>query len=257
MKAALRRICLMAMLIVVSTGGPALAQGDPAAQQKAYTAILATPDATKRAQALELFIAYYPASPLMIPAHEQLMASWQAAQDPARSDAAATRLLQIDPGNVRALANKVFVGRARLATGDVSGLAGIVAMAERGLAALPKWPKPEGVSDQEFARLKLQATAIFDSALGFAAQHAKDYVKARRYYLDAVTLAPDNLQDVYQLAVVQLESTPLDPLGFWYAARAIALAREARSEQAATSIDRYARARYHAYHGSEEGWDPL
>lgn len=257
MKAALRRICLMAMLIMVAAGGAAVAQGDPAAQQKAYAAILANPDATKRAEALELFIAYYPASPLMIGAHEQLMASWQAAHEPAKSDGTATKLLQIDPNNVRALANKVFVGRARLATGDVSGLAGIVAMAGHGLAVLPKWPKPDGVSDQDFARLKLQATAIFDSALGFAAQHAKDYTKARRYYLDAVTLAPDNLQDVYQLSVVQLEGTPLDPLGFWYAARAIALARESKSEQAATSIDRYARARYHAYHGSEEGWDAL
>ncbi len=257
MQAAMRRYCLMAMLILVTAVGVARAQGDPAAQQKAYGVILATTDATKRAEALELFIVYYPNSPLMIGAHEQLMASWQAAREPARSDAVATRLLQIDPGNVRALANKVFVGRSRLATGDVTGLAGVVALAERGLAALPKWQKPDGVSDQDFARLKLQATAIFDSGLGFAAQHAKDYPKARRYYLDSVTLAPDNLQDVYQLCVVQLEGTPLDPLGFWYAARAIALAHDSKNDQAAASIDHYARARYRTYHGSEEGWDAL
>lgn len=256
-KAAFSRYVLMAALVVFAVGGLAHAQGDPAAQQKAYTAILAQPDAAKRAEALATFIAYYPNSPLVIGAHEQLMASWQAAREPAKADAAATRLLQIDPDNVRALANKVFVGRTRVATGDVSGLDGAVAMAERGLAALPKWRKPDGVGDQDFARLKLQATAIFDSLLAFAAQHRKDYAKARRYYLDSVTIDPNNLQDVYQLAVVQLEGTPLDPLGFWYAARAIALAHASKSEQAATSIDHYARARYRAYHGSEEGWDAL
>jgi tetratricopeptide (TPR) repeat protein len=243
----------------VAAAGVAEAQvpGDPVAQKKAYDEILANPDAGKRAEALDLFIAFYPNSPLIVGAHEQLMAAWQAAKEPAKADAVATKLLQIDPNNVRALANKVYVGRTRLAAGDVAGLAGIVAMAERGLAALPKWQKPEGVADQDFTRLKLQATAIFDSALGFAAQQAKDAAKARRYYLNSVTIDPANLQDTYQLSVVMLENTPLDPLGFWYAARAVVLARAARNDQAAAGIDRYARARYHGYHGSEEGWDAL
>ncbi len=259
MIAALCRFAAIVGLAFVAAGGGALAQvpGDPVAQQKAYDAILANPDAGKRAEALDLFIAFYPNSPLIVGAHEQLMASWQAAKDPAKADAAATRLLQIDPGNVRALANKVYVARTRLAAGDVAGLAAIVAMAERGLAALPKWQKPEGVSAQDFTRLKLQATAIFDSVLGFAAQQAKDIAKARRYYLDSVTIDPANLQDTYQLSVVMLENAPLDPLGFWYAARAIALARSTKNDQAATDIDKYARARYHSYHGSEEGWDAL
>src|SRR6202011_672791 len=146
--------------------------------------------------------------------------------------AVANKLLQTDPNNVRALANKVYFGRTRLAAGDSSGLAALVALAERGIAALPKWQKPEGIASQEFARLKLQAAAIFDSVLGFAAHQAKDYAKARRYYIDAVTIDPANLQDVYQLSIVLLENPAVDPLGFWYAARAIALAREARNEQA-------------------------
>ena len=72
-----------------------------------------------------------------------------------------------------------------------------------------------------------------------------------------MTIDPANLQDVYQLSVIMFEGTPLDPLGFWYAARAIALAHEAKNETAAASIDKYARARYRVYHGSEDGWDAL
>ncbi len=257
--AALRRYLTIASFVLLASVGAAVAQvpGDPVAQQKAYATILATPDATKRAEALEMFIAYYPNSPLVLRAQEQLMASWQAAKEPAKADATATKLLQVDPGNVRALANKVYVGRSRLAAGDVAGLAAVVALAERGIAALPKWQRPEGVTDQDFARLKLQAAAIFDSVLAFAAQQAKDYPKARRYYLDSVTIDPTNLQDIYQLSVVMLENAPLDPLGFWYAARAIGLARATKNDQAAAGIDKYARARYHAYHGSEEGWEAL
>src|SRR5476651_329305 len=259
MAALCRFAAIISLAIFAMAGGvlapPVLAQvpGDPVAQQKAYDEILATPDAGKRAEAMDLFIAFYPNSPLMIAAHEQLMASWQAAKEPAKADATATKLLQLDPGNVRALTNKVYVGRGRLAAGDTAGLAALVAMAERGLAALPKWQKPEGVAAQEFTRLKLQATAIFDSVLGFAAQQAKDFPKARRYYLDSVTIDPSNLQDTYQISVVMLETKPLDPLGFWYAARAIALARAAKNDQAATGIDKYARPRYHGYHGSEDG----
>jgi hypothetical protein len=259
MIAAVCRFALVVGLALLAIGGGAQAQvpGNLVAQQKAYESILANPDPTKRAEALELFIAFYPNSPLIVGAHEQLMASWQAAREPAKADAAATRLLKIDSNNVRALANKVYVGRARLAAGDVAGLAAIVAIAERGLAALPKWQKPDNVSAQDFTRLKLQATAIFDSVLGFAAQQARDFAKARRYYIDSVTIDPANLQDTYQLSIVLLENKPVDPLGFWYAARAIALARAAKNEPAASGIDKYARPRYHAYHGSEEGWDAL
>src|ERR1700731_3826316 len=67
--AVLRRSLLLVVMSFLMLGSvahtPAHAQGDPVAQQKAYTAILANPDATRRAEALEMFIAYYPASPLV------------------------------------------------------------------------------------------------------------------------------------------------------------------------------------------------
>lgn len=226
-------------------------------QQKTYTDAVAIRDPTKRAQALEIFIAFYPNSNLCIDAYEQLMAAWQNANDPARADAAAVKLLQIDPDNVRALANRAYVGRTRATAGTPSALAAAVSAAEHGVAAVGKWRKAEAMSDLEFARTKMQVMAIFNGVLGFAALQAKDYANARRYYISAVAVDPDNIQDVYQLAVAQLEGTPTDALGFWYAARAMVLARAAKNNDAAASIEKYVRAKYAIYHGSEEGWDAL
>jgi hypothetical protein len=227
------------------------------AEYTSYLAALNTADATKRAQALEIFVAWYPNSVLRTGAYEQAMAAWQTAGDPAKADALAVRLLQLDPDNVRALVNRAYVGRARATAGAADGLATAVAAAQQGMAALPKWQRPAALSEPDFTRLKLQFVAIFDGTLGFAALQAKDYGKARSHLLEAVTIEPDTMPDIYQLSVAMLEGQPLDALGFWYAARAIAVSRKAKNEPAAASIEKYARSRYHHYHGSEQGWADL
>ena len=227
------------------------------AEYDAYMAALNTRDPAKRATAMEVFIAWYPGSVLRIDAYEQAAAAWHAANEPAKADVITGKLLQIDPDNVRALANRVYAGRAQAVRGDAAALAPMVAAAERGLAVLPKWQKPILLTDEAFARTSQQLGAVFHGALGYAALQAKDYDTARRHYREAVAADPDNLQDVYQLAVSQLEGTPLDALGFWYAARSIAIARAAKSEAAASDIDRYVRSRYRIYRGSEEGWHEL
>jgi tetratricopeptide (TPR) repeat protein len=227
------------------------------AEYKAYLAAINTQNAEKRAQALEIFLAWYPYSVLRIDAFEQTMAAWQTANNPAKADAVAVRLLQLDPDNVRALANRAYSGRAQAMAGDDKALPTAVTAAQRGIAALPKWQKPAVMAEPDFTRLKMQIVAIFDGTLGFAALQAKDYTKARSHFLEAVTVEPNNLPDTYQLAVALLEGQPTDPLGFWYAARAMAIARAAKNEAAAEGIEKYARARYHRYHGSGEGWDKL
>jgi tetratricopeptide (TPR) repeat protein len=264
MAARIRLLLLLAATVVamhgVSAQTPPPVQ-NPAvqnpAEQAAFTSAVTTKDATKRAQAMEIFIAWYPNSVLRIEAYEQTIAAWLSAGNPAKADEVAKKLLQIDPDNVRALANRAYVGRTRAMSGEPDALAPAVAAAERGVAALPKWTRPATVSDGDFVRTKMQMIAIFDGTLGFAALQAKDYAKARTHYLEAVGVDPDNLADVYQLSVAELELQPPDPLGFWYGARAIALARAAKNEQAAAGIDKYVRSRYQRYHGSEDGWEAL
>ena len=252
---------ILALALVVATTGVTCAQTAPVvqnpAEQAAYNKALGIKDATQRAQAMEIFLAWYPNSVLRVDAYEQTMAAWQSAGSPAKADATAAKLLQIDPDNVRALANRAYVGRTRAMSGEPDALAPAVEASRRGVAALARWSKPDGISDSDFSRTKMQMFAIFDGTLGFAALQAKDYEKARAYFLEAVGVEPDNLADVYQLAVSQLELQPSDPLGFWYGARAVAIARAAKSDQAASGIENYVRSRYLRYHGSEDGWDKV
>ncbi|SKA12992.1 Kazal-type serine protease inhibitor domain-containing protein [Enhydrobacter aerosaccus] len=263
----LRFLSLVLCLVLVVVGEGAHAQQSQStslppgvtnpAEYKSYVSAINTQDATKRAQALEVFLAWYPGSALRLQAFEQAMAAWQAANNPVKADAVAVRLLQVDPNNVQALANRAYSGRTQAMAGDANALSPAVDAAQRGIGALPKWQKPGNMSDPDFTRLKMQILAVFDGTLGFAALQSKDYAKARNHFLEAVSVEPDSLPDAYQLSVALLEGKPIDPLGFWYGARAIAIARAAKNDAAAAEIEKYAAGRYRHYHGSDEGWDKL
>ena len=145
------------------------------AEYDSYMAALNTRDAAKRATAMEVFVAWYPGSVLKIEALEQAIAAWHAANQPAKADVMAARLLQVDPDNVRALANRAYAGRTRAAAGDAAALAPAVAAAERGLIGAAQWQKPVALTDAAFARIREQMAGVFNGTLGFAALQAKDY----------------------------------------------------------------------------------
>lgn len=257
-------LILLLLAVAFPAGAQAPAQDPPLppgvtipGEYKNYLQALNTADPAARAAALDIWLTWYPNSVLRTGAMEAEMAAWQVSNNPAKADAVAAKLLQADPDNVRALANRAYAGRARAMAGETDAMAPAVAAAQHGIAALPKWQKPSGMSDPDFTRLKMQIVAIFDGTLGYASLQAKDYGKARTHFLEAVTVEPHNLQDCYQLSVALLEATPTDPLGFWYAARAIALAKAAKNDTVAASIEKYAHAWYLHYHGSAEGWDKL
>ena len=75
--------CWMAILLALALGcaaGDASAQtAAPGTQEISYANAMALKDPAKRAEALEVFIAWYPGSPLRIEASEQAMAAWQSA----------------------------------------------------------------------------------------------------------------------------------------------------------------------------------
>ncbi len=257
----IRRLVLVLTLLLAGFSVDAVAQNRSSfanpAEYDAFQAALGQRDPTRRATAMEVFVAWYPNSILRNEALEHAMAAWSAAREPAKADVIAGKLLQVDPDNVHAIASRVYAARTRAMAGDAAALAPMVAGAEKGAAALAKWQKPASLDDAAFAQARRQLGAVFSGARGFAALQNKDYDAARRFYRESVAAEPESLPDVYQLAVAQLEGQPIDGLGFWYAARAVALARAARNDAAAADIDRWARSRYRVYRGSEEGWDPL
>ncbi len=252
---------LQATLLIVLLAGAALAVAqapkvikDPA-EYNAYMAALNTQDPAQKAVSMEAFVQQYPSSVVKVDALEQAMGAYQQAGNQAKVQDTASRLLELDPANIRALAITTFFTRMKAAQGDAKAAADLRPLAEKGIQGLPQWSKPEGTTDAEFEKMKTQVGAIFHGAAGFGALQAKDYAAARGYYQKAVAIDPSNMQDFYQLAVACLEASPIEKDGFWYAAKAYN--GFAGNAQAQKGIAAYAAAKYRRYHGSAAGWDDI
>jgi len=229
---------------------------DPA-EYNAYLAALNTPEPAQKAAAMVAFVGKYPDSVMHADALEQAMAAYQQSGDQAKVEETAGEILKLNPDNVRALAIITYLQRHRATKGDKNALKEVRADAERGLKALETWPAPDGMSDGDFKKLRDQMADIFSGAAGFAALKAKDYATARGYYLKSVSIDSANMQDVYQLAIVDLQASPLEVDGFWYIAKAIHLAGAQKDQTAQENITNYGQAKYRRYHGSNDGWDAL
>jgi hypothetical protein len=95
---------------------------------------------------------------------------------------------------------------------------------------------------------------IFNGAAGFGALQNKEYSRARDFYLKSDLT---DLQNVFQLALAELEMNPQDIRGFWHAARAVHLAQSQNNVVGARQIEDFGKAKYKKYHGSLGGWDEL
>jgi hypothetical protein len=228
------------------------------AEYKAYIEAVNKPDPAAKAAAMEAFVAQYPNSVVKVDALEQAMAAYQQTANTPKVEQTAERILQIEPASVRALAIVAFLKRAMAtANGDAKATQDAGAFARAGLAALPTWPKPEGMSDADFQKLRNQMAAIFYGAAGFADLQAKNFAGARDSYLKSVAIDPANMQDTYQLSIAELQMTPVEVNGFWYAAKAISLAQSQNNPTAANAMAPFAKAMYKRYHGSDDDWDHL
>ena len=227
------------------------------AEYNAYTAAVSTADATARAEALEAFLQQYPKSVVLIDALELEMAAWQTVGDSKQVMKVAKRLVAADSGNIRALGIVVALDRVSAAQGDNAALNEMCVDASGGMLAVPMWRQPSDMSAPDYVTLSKLLNDIFIGAEGYCAVQQKNYSQAREWLTRAYEIDPTNVQDTYQLAVANLESTPLDVGGLWYCARAIHLAQSAAIPQDASSMVTYCKAKYSKLHGADDGWDAL
>jgi hypothetical protein len=252
-------------------------QGQDQAQQKvikdpseynAYMSASQQQNPQQKAAAFEQFLQQYPNTVVKEEALEQLMASYQAANDAQKMQDAANRLLQVNPNNIRALALLTYFyrlqGQGANNTADAQQKLGQAGqLAQRGMQVLQQ-PKPAGVSDADWEKLKQGVSLIFQGASGLNALQQKDYPTAQKNLLAVVQAQGPQatLQDVYPLAQAYiLADTKLnDPQqavnGLWFAARSVALAQPA-GPQVAKSINDFGLFYYKRYHGGDDGWQQL
>ncbi len=230
---------------------------DPA-EYNAYVNAVQQTDPAAKANALEAFLQTYPNSVMKTDAMELLMGSYQQAGNQQKTMDTANRILQADPNNIRALALLAYSNRMLALQGGAGAPQNAQQAAEfgkRGLAALQTMQKPDGVSDADFAKLKQETSVIFNGAAGFGALNTKDYGSAQQELKAATVAAGNNASflDEYQLALADLEASPVNPEGLYYIAHAVSVAPAPAKQQ----LTDYGRKKYAKYHGSEEGWPEL
>ena len=221
---------------------------DPA-EYNAYVGAVQQTDPAAKISGLEAFLTQYPNSVMKEDALELLMGTYQQANNQAKVIDAANRLLAANPNNARALVLLAYNERAAQKWADAKQ------HAERGLQALDKMPKADNVSEADFAKQKTQLAGLLNSVAGFSALQLKDYAEAQKYLRPAVEADPNNVENVYPLALAYLTATPADDVnGLFFIARAANLVSDPKGKD---SIVKFGHSRYAKYHGTDQGWDEL
>jgi tetratricopeptide (TPR) repeat protein len=229
---------------------------DPA-EYNAYVGAVQQQDANAKISGLEAFLTQYPNSVMKEDALEVLMSAYQQTNNQAKMLETAQRVLQANPNNLRALALLAYVKRAQAEAGQnpQQNLADAAQYANKGLEALKTAPKPEGTSDADFEKLKTQMSVIFNGTAGIAALQNKDYEHAQAELRAAVQGDPNELRNVYPLALADLTGTPPNPVeGLFFIARAANLAAGSPGQ---AQIQAYGLSQYKKYHGSDQGWSDV
>ncbi|PYV49329.1 MAG: hypothetical protein DMG92_11295, partial [Acidobacteria bacterium] len=223
-------------------------------EYNAYIGAVQQKDPNAKISALEAFLTQYPNSVMKTTGLELLMATYQQAGNQAKVVETAKRVLQADPCNLRALALLTFLARQGVSSGQnpQQNLTDLAQYSGKGLECLQSGPKPAGISEEDYDKLKKQVSLIFNGGAGFAALQNKDYAHAQQYLRVAVDADPNDLQNVYPLAMAYLTANPPDSLnGLFYIARAASLAPAGPAQN---QIQSYGQKVYKNYHGSDEGW---
>ncbi len=229
---------------------------DPA-EYNAYTNAVGQSAPAAKAQAIEAFLTQYPNTVVKQEMLEQLVGSYQAANDTPKTLDAARRLLQVDPSNLRALTFIVYVEKSQ-AQGDQAKLDDAASLAQKGLSS----PKPASMTDADYQKLQTIAKPIFYSAIGADDAAKKDYKGAvdayqselKSYTDPAQTQTSTGLVDTYYLGQAYLQEDPKDLVNaIWYLTRAAQFAQGQYKDQ----IEKAAEYWYNKYHGGMDGFDQI
>src|SRR5712671_663138 len=226
---------------------------DPA-EYNAYIGAFGQHDPAAKISGFEAFITQYPNSVMKEEALEQLMGAYQATNNLPKMIETAQKVLQVNPNNLKALALLV-VGK-RITAKTPQDLAEAAQYGEKGLQVLPTWPKPEGMADADFQKFKTQTSVIFNGAVGMSAYQNKDFAKAEQYLRAAVEAEPNDVNNIYPLALAYLTPGPAEkPLdGLFFIARAANLIADPKAK---ADVIKFGKSKYVKYHGAEDGWNEL
>jgi tetratricopeptide (TPR) repeat protein len=236
----------------------------PPEQFNAYQNATTQTDPAAKAAALESFLQTYPQTPVKTGVLDQLIDTYQQLNQPDKALDAATRLLQVDPNNMKAIFVSVYVKKTQCTKSlNASGVSSdprtcddAAALAQKGLTA----PKPAGMSPDDWNKLTGGAYPAFHSAIAFDDAVSKQNFKGAidEYTKELMLYPPDAcarpgpcLVDTLALAYIYAKpGDSRDPVkAIWFFARAWDFAPQAFKAQIQPQLEYW----YERYHGTLDG----
>jgi tetratricopeptide (TPR) repeat protein len=235
---------------------------DPS-EYNAYSMASTQADPAKKAQGLEDFLTKYPQSVAKNVVLNLLVDTYQQLNQPDQALSAATRLLQVDPNNMKALYLSVAIKNGQCkkvldAKGFATDPAPCDDAAQKGLTAA----KPAGTSDDDWKKMTDASYPVFDSAIAFdEVVSKKDFKAAVDEYRKELMLFPADqtksgtgLVDSLNLAETYVKLSPPDMVNaVWFYARAVDFAPAGYKPVIEKKLDYW----YNKYHGSLDGLDAI
>jgi hypothetical protein len=227
---------------------------DPA-EYNAYQMFSTQSDPKAKAAAGESFLTTYPQSVVKSAVLDSLIDTYQSLQDPDKTLSAASRLLVIDPNNMKAIFISVFIKKTQCAkTSNAQTCDDAAALAQKGLAV----PKPANVSDDDWTKQKAATYPVFHSTIALDdALSKKDFKGAEDEYTSELKTMPDDqtktagLNDTLLLAQAYSQPGPGQnlPAAIYLYARVWAFAPANYKAQIEPKLEYY----YKKYHGNLDG----
>ncbi len=238
------------------------------AEFNAYQQAITQTDPTAKASALESFLQTYPQSVVKKAVLDELITTYQQLNQPDKALSAASRLLQVDPNNMKAIFFSVYVKKSECQknvdpqTGklsDPSPCDDAATLAQKGLTA----SKAEGMSDADWKKMTDQVYPVFYSAIALDDVLAKqDYAGAIDQYTKELMLYPPGqttsgqaLGDTLNLAEALAKPSDKKDVvkAIWFYARAWNFAPAQYKSQIEPKLEYW----YKRYHGGLDGLDQV
>jgi len=231
---------------------------DPA-EYNAYQMATTQSDPKAKAAALEQFLVTYPQSVAKKVVLDALVDTYQGLNDGDHALSAASRLLQVDPENMKAVYISAVIKKAQCGkTQDAQTCDDGAALARKGLATA----KPASTSVDDWKKLTAATYPVYHSVIALDdAISKKDFKAAEDEYTQELMLYTDTqtqnvaLADELQLATAySLPGAGQDLVkAVWFFARVWDFAPPAYKTQIEPKLEYY----YNKYHGKLEGLDAV
>ena len=228
-------------------------------EYKAFTDATTQSDPKLKAAAMESFLQTYPQSVVKADVLNMLIDTYQQLGDADHALSAASRLLQVDPSNMKAIFLSVAIKKAQCSkTSDPQTCDDAAALAQKGLHG----SKPAATSADDWKKQTDATYPIFDSAIAADDVYSKKDFKAAvsefrtelMLYTPEQTQSGPGLVDTLNLAEAYVKLAPPDMVNaVWFYARVWNFAPAAFKPQIEKKLDYW----YNKYHGGMDGLDAI